>query len=115
MLKENRKRIIIKEKSLRISPSKLQTYLNKLKGLQIYNLSFFLYYSNTKIANILNDILRKFRNNIVINHRKFHFDKLIVREAYVNKSIILKRSMPRAKGRIYEIKKRVSHFTIVIY
>lgn len=115
MLKENKKKIIIKEKSLRISPSKLQTYLNRLKGLQIYKLSFFLYYSNTKIANILNNILCKFRNNIVVNHRNFHFDNLIIREAYVNKSIILKRSMPRAKGRIYQIKKRVSHFTIVIY
>jgi len=39
---------------------------------------------------------------------------LVVREAYVDEGLTMKRFRPRAQGRAYRIRKRTSHITVVV-
>ena len=48
------------------------------------------------------------------NNYQYDIDNLYVEEAYVGKSIVLKRFRPRAKGRASPIKKPFSRITIVL-
>ena len=48
------------------------------------------------------------------NNNQFDIDNLFVKEAYVGKSIVMKRFRPRAKGRASPIKKPFSRITIIL-
>ena len=48
------------------------------------------------------------------NNFQYDIDKLIVKEAYCGKKIIMKRFRPRAKGRASPIKKPFSRITIIL-
>ena len=48
------------------------------------------------------------------NNNQFDIDNLYVKEAYVGKSIVLKRFRARAKGRASGIKKPYSNLTIIL-
>ena len=48
------------------------------------------------------------------NNNQFDIDNLIIKEAYVGKSIVMKRFRPRAKGRASPIKKPYSRITIIL-
>ena len=48
------------------------------------------------------------------NNNQYDIDNLYVEEAYVGKSIVLKRFRPRAKGRASAIKKPYSNVTIIL-
>ena len=49
------------------------------------------------------------------NNYQFDIDNLFVKEAYVGKSLVMKRFRPRAKGRASPIKKPFSRITIVLH
>ena len=48
------------------------------------------------------------------NNNQYDIDNLYIEEAYVGKSIVLKRFRARAKGRASAIKKHYSNLTIVL-
>lgn len=48
------------------------------------------------------------------NNYQYDIDNLYIKEAYVGKSIVLKRFRPRAKGRASAIKKPYSNVTIIL-
>ena len=48
------------------------------------------------------------------NNFQYDIDNLFVKEAYVGKSLVMKRFRPRAKGRASPIKKPFSRITIVL-
>ena len=48
------------------------------------------------------------------NNFQYDIDKLIVKEAYCGKKIVMKRFRPRAKGRAAPIKKPYSNLTIIL-
>ena len=48
------------------------------------------------------------------NNNQYDIDNLYVKEAYVGKSLVMKRFRPRAKGRASPIKKPFSRITIVL-
>ena len=48
------------------------------------------------------------------NNFQYDIDKLIVKEAYCGKKIVMKRFRPRAKGRASPIKKPFSRITIIL-
>ena len=48
------------------------------------------------------------------NNYQFDIDNLFVKEAFVGKSLVMKRYRPRAKGRASPIKKPFSRITIVL-
>ena len=48
------------------------------------------------------------------NNKQYDIDNLFIKEAYVGKSLVMKRFRPRAKGRASPIKKPFSRITIVL-
>jgi large subunit ribosomal protein L22 len=48
------------------------------------------------------------------NNYQYDIDNLFVKEAYVGKSLVMKRFRPRAKGRASGIKKPFSRITIIL-
>ena len=48
------------------------------------------------------------------NNYQYDIDSLYIKEAYVGKSIVMKRFRPRAKGRASPIKKPFARITIVL-
>ena len=48
------------------------------------------------------------------NNFQFDIDKLIVKEAYCGKQVVMKRFRARAKGRAAEIMKPYSNLTIIL-
>ena len=48
------------------------------------------------------------------NNFQYDIDNLFVKEAYVGKSLVMKRYRPRAKGRASPIKKPFSRITIIL-
>ena len=57
---------------------------------------------------------RKLNFDLHKNNFQYDVDKLIVKEAYCGKQIVMKRFRPRAKGRAAPIKKPYSNLTIIL-
>jgi large subunit ribosomal protein L22 len=72
-----------------------------------------LQFSRKRIAVDVKKCLESAIANAENNH-DLDVDDLVVAEAHVGKSIVMKRFMPRARGRAGRIEKPFSHLTIVV-
>ena len=100
-------------KNVRCSPRKLSLLLNFIKGKNAEIAVRDLEFSRKRIAR---DVIKTVKSAVsnAENNNQFDIDNLIIKEAYVGKSIVMKRSRPRAKGRASPIKKPYSRITIVL-
>ena len=100
-------------KNVRTSPRKLALVLNYIKGkkadLAIRDLEF----TRKKIAKEVSKTVKSAISNAE-NNNQYDIDNLFVKEAYVGKSLVMKRFRPRAKGRASPIKKPFSRITIIL-
>ena len=100
-------------KSVRSSTRKLKPILRSIVGkkvdVAVRNLSF----SDKRISNDVKKTLSSAIANAE-NNFQYDIDKLIVKEAYCGKQVVMKRFRPRAKGRAAPIKKPYSNLTIVL-
>ena len=100
-------------KSVRSSTRKLTPILRSIVGqkvdIAIRNLSF----SEKRISNDIKKTLSSAIANAE-NNFQYDIDKLIVKEAYCGKQIVMKRFRARAKGRAAPIMKPYSNLTIIL-
>ena len=100
-------------KNVRSSPRKVNRLLKNIRGkkadIAIRDLSF----ARQRIASEIKKTLQSAIANAE-NTNQYDVDNLFVTEAYVGKSIVLKRFRPRAKGRASAIKKPYSNLTIIL-
>ena len=100
-------------KNVRSGARKANLILNFIKGkkadLAIRDLEF----TRKKVANEIKKTVKSAIANAE-NNNQFDIDNLYVKEAYVGKSIVMKRFRPRAKGRASAIKKPYSRVTIIL-
>ena len=100
-------------KNIRSSPRKISILLKNIRGkkadIAIRDLSF----ARQRIAHDIKKTVESAVSNAE-NNNQYDIDKLFIKEAYVGKSIVLKRFRPRAKGRASAIKKPYSNLTIVL-
>ena len=100
-------------RNVRSSPRKLNNLLKNIRGkkadIAIRDLSF----ASKRIAFEVKKTLQSAVANAE-NNNQYDIDKLYVKEAYVGKSIVLKRFRARAKGRASGIKKPYSNLTIIL-
>ena len=80
---------IARDNMIRISPTKLSILVNSINVL------------NAAVAN-------------AENNKQLDIDKLFIKEAFVGKSLRMKRWRPRAKGRAASIIKPFSKVTIIV-
>ena len=100
-------------RNVRSGARKINTLLKNIRGkkadVAIKNLSFARQRIAFEIKKTLQSAIANAENN-----NQFDIDNLYVKEAYVGKSIVLKRFRPRAKGRASAIKKPYSNLTIIL-
>ena len=98
---------------VRTSPLKLSfianSIVNKNVNYAINQLKFSEKRVSRNVLKVLNAAIANAENN-----KQLDIDKLYVREAYVGKSLRMKRWRPRAKGRAGSIIKPFSKLTIVV-
>ena len=112
-MQKNKNSVKAINKNVRSSPRKVNLLLKNIRGkkadLAIRDLSF----ARQRIAFDIKKTVHAAIANAENNHQ-YDIDKLYITEAYVGKSIVLKRFRARAKGRASPIKKPYSNITIVL-
>ncbi len=98
---------------LRTSPQKLNLVAKLIRGLPAERALNQLKYSPRRIAGEVRVVLQSAIANAENNHN-LDVDRLIVAEAYVGKSLVMKRFRPRARGRGAQIIKPFSRMTVVV-
>ena len=98
---------------LRTSPQKLNLVAKLIRGLPAERALTQLKYSHRRIAGEVRAVLQSAIANAENNHN-LDVDRLIVAEAYVGKSLVMKRFRPRARGRGAQIIKPFSRMTVVV-
>ena len=104
---------LAKDNMIRISPIKLSVLVNSIVNLKVTSAINQLKFSKKRISkNILNVLNAAVAN--AENNKQLDIDKLFIKEAFVGKSLRMKRWRPRAKGRAASIIKPFSKVTIVV-
>ena len=100
-------------KGVRISPQKARLVADLIRGKKVDNALNILNFSPKKGAEIIKKVLESAIANAE-NNKQLDIDNLYVKEAYVGKSLSMKRFRPRAKGRAASILKPFSKLTIIL-
>ena len=100
-------------RNIRISPQKLNLVAEMIRGKKAAVALNDLEFSRKRIAADVRKCLASAIANAENNH-ELDVDNLVVKEAYVGKSITMKRFMARGRGRASRIVKPFSHLTIVV-
>jgi large subunit ribosomal protein L22 len=100
-------------KVMRVSPRKLNLVAQMIRGLNVDQALAQLTFSRRQIAANVKDVLLSAIANAENNH-DLDVDRLVVAEASVGKSLVMKRIRPRARGRAGRIHKPFSRLRIVV-
>lgn len=98
-------------RNLRVSPRKVRLLVDLVRGMKAVDAVNELRFSKKHAAVPVRKLIESAMANAVHNH---HMDvnSLVVRTAFVDQGVTLKRWMPRAFGRATMLRKRSSHVTI---
>ena len=110
-LKENTVRSV--NNNIRSSVRKLNPILKAIVGKKVDVAIRDLQFSAKRITKEIRKTISSAVANAE-NNNQYDIDNLYVKEAYVGKSLVLKRFRPRAKGRASGIKKPYSNLTIIL-
>ena len=104
---------VAKDLTIRTSLRKLNLVARSIVKLDVNAAINQLKFSNKRISKnvlkVLNSAIANAENN-----KQLDIDKLYIREAYVGKSLVMKRFRPRAKGRASSILKPFSRLNIIL-
>ena len=110
---ENKLTAIAKDNTIRVSSLKLANVARSIVNLKastaINQLKFSPKRVSTNVLKVLNAAIANAENN-----KQLDIDNLFIKEAYVGKSLSMKRFRPRAKGRASSIVKPFSKLTIIV-
>ena len=98
---------------IRVSPQKLNLVAQLIRGKKVETALADLEFSRKRIAIDVRKCLQSAIANAENNH-DLEVDDLVVAEAHVGKSIVIKRFHARGRGRAASVLKRFSHLTIVV-
>ncbi len=110
-LRDNEAKAVLNR--LRTSPIKLNYVARLIRGLKAGDALNQLAFSNRRISQDVQKCLQSAIANAENNHN-LDVDSLVVAEAYVGKSLMMKRMRARARGRAARIHKPFSNLTIVV-
>ena len=100
-------------KNVRSSTRKLKPLLKSVVGKKVGDAIRDLSFSEKRISKDIKKTISSAVANAENNYQ-YDIDKLVVKEAYCGKQVIMKRFRARAKGRAAEIMKPYSNVTIVL-
>ena len=99
--------------NIRSSVRKLNPILRGIVGKKVETAIRDLQFSEKRITKDIRKTISSAVANAE-NNFQYDIDKLIIKEAYCGKQIMMKRFRPRAKGRAAPIKKPYSNLTIIV-
>ena len=100
-------------KMIRTSSQKLNLIVKDIRKKDITSAVNILKFSNKRVSK---EVLKTLNSAIANaeNNNNLDIDKLVVKEAYVGKSLRMKRFRPMSKGRAFQIIKPFSRLTLVL-
>ncbi len=110
-LKDNEAKAVLR--TVRTSPQKLNLVAQQIRGLKVEKALADLSFSPKRIAKVVKSTLESAIANAENNHN-LDPDSLIVAEAYVGNSLVMKRFHARGRGRSAMVKKPFAHLTIIV-
>ena len=105
--------VISTNKNVRSSARKISLVLDHIRGKKVDIALRDLDFARRRISKDVSKTVKSAISNAENNHQ-YDIDNLFVKEAYVGKSLVMKRFRPRAKGRASPIKKPFSRITIIL-
>ena len=110
---DNKLIAIAKDNTIRVSSLKLANIARSIVNLKVNKAVNQLKFSQKRISitvlKVLNAAIANAENN-----KQLDIDNLFIKEAYVGKSLQMKRFRPRAKGRASSIIKPFSKLTVIV-
>ena len=104
---------IARDNTIRVSQLKLANITRLIVNQKVNKAVEQLKFSNKRVSQnvlkVLNSAIANAENN-----KQLDIDNLFVKEAFVGKSLSMKRFRPRAKGRASPIKKPYSRITVIL-
>jgi len=100
-------------RNVRSSPRKVNNLLKGIRGKKVDTVIRNLSFARQRIAFDIKKTVQSAVSNAENNYQ-YDIDNLYIKEAYVGKSLVLKRFRARAKGRASGIKKPYSNITIIL-
>ena len=100
-------------KTVRTSPRKLNLVAQTIRGLDAQSALNRLAFSRRRIARDVAKALQSAIANAENNHQ-LDVDRLVVAEATVGRTLVMKRFRARARGRIGRIEKPLSNLTVIV-
>ena len=100
-------------KNVRSSTKKLNPILKSIVGKKVDIAIRDLSFSDKRISKDIKKTISSAVANAENNYQ-YDIDKLVVKEAYCGKQVVMKRFRARAKGRAAEIMKPYSNLTIIL-
>ncbi|WP_455476633.1 50S ribosomal protein L22 [Bartonella sp. B41] len=110
-LRENEAKAVAR--TIRVSPQKLNLIAAMIRGKRVNVALADLTFSRKRVAGTVKKTLESAIANAENNH-DLDIDSLIVAEAYVGKSVVMKRFHVRGRGRANRIERPFSHLTIIV-
>ena len=110
-LKDNEAKAVLR--MLRISPQKLNLVAQLIRGKKVEKALADLEFSHKRISGQVKKVLESAIANAENNHG-LDTDALVVAEAFVGNSLVMKRFMARGRGKSSQIQKPFSHLTIIV-
>ena len=100
-------------KMIRTSSQKLNLIVKDIRKKDIASAVNILKFSNKRVSK---EVLKTLNSAVANaeNNNNLDIDKLVVKEAYVGKSLRMKRFRPMSKGRAFQIIKPFSRLTLVL-
>tara|TARA_Y100000816_G_C26064000_1_gene559028 strand:+ start:157 stop:570 length:414 start_codon:yes stop_codon:yes gene_type:complete len=112
-MQKNNNQIKATNKNIRSSTRKVSLVLDYIRGKKVDKAIRDLEFTRKKVALDVKKTVQSAISNAE-NNFQYDIDNLYVKEAYVGKSLVMKRFRPRAKGRASPIKKPFSRLTIIL-
>lgn len=97
----------------RISPRKVNVVCALIRGKDVEMATAILQNTPKAASELLVKLVKSAAANAENNHQ-MNPEKLVVKAAYADAGMTMKRMRPRAHGRGYRIDKRTSHITVVV-
>ena len=112
-MEKNRNIVRAINRNVRSSPRKINNLLKDIRGKKVDMVIRNLSFAKQRIAFDVKKTVQSAISNAENNYQ-YDIDNLYIKEAYVGKSLVLKRFRARAKGRASGIKKPYSNITIIL-
>lgn len=100
-------------RDLRMTPLKVRRVAKMVSGKPVAEAQQILALDTHSASPVLSKVIKSAAANAT-NNEGADEDRLFIKTIMIDKSTTLKRYLPRSRGRADQIKKRMSHITVVV-